>query len=202
MDIGVTDFVRATLPSAFVRGKRVLDVGSLDWNGSVRDLIISKNPAEYVGIDILEGEGVDEVLSANDLLDHYGPKRWDIIVCLEMLEHCEAWQDAVYQMKESLVESGCIVLTTRSPGFSYHAPPDHWRFTDQMLLRAFADLKEVETWNDPGLIARDPPHPPTGVFYEMPGVFLRGWRDGPVNIPNVIAFDAPEGVDPGQMEGD
>jgi len=202
MHQGIVDFVRATLPSPMVTGRRVLDVGSFDWNGSVRDFLIDMEPAEYLGIDILEGEGVDEVLSANDLLERYGPKRWDLIVCLEMLEHCEHWQDAVYQMKESLAEGGWMILTTRSPGYAHHAPPDHWRFSEEVIGEAFEDLAELTIWDDPGYSTKDFTDPigftVQGVFYFQPGVYMRGRRLGDVRVPTVKAMPAPR--DSGRSE--
>ena len=55
-----------------VRGKRVIDVGSYDENGSVRYVFEFLDPAEYVGIDIVEGPGVDMICSAEHLVERFG----------------------------------------------------------------------------------------------------------------------------------
>ena len=47
--------VRAQYPH-FFRGARVLEVGSLDINGSVRDLF---SDCDYTGVDLALGPGVD-----------------------------------------------------------------------------------------------------------------------------------------------
>ena len=49
--------VRNTFPQYF-NGKKVLEVGSLDINGSIRDLFQN---CEYTGIDLGEGKGVDVI---------------------------------------------------------------------------------------------------------------------------------------------
>lgn len=75
--------------------KRVLDLGSLDVNGTIRnykflrenyplwrDLI---NCKEYVGIDLIEGPSVDRVMSSGDL--KFEDNSFDLILSLSALEH-------------------------------------------------------------------------------------------------------------------
>jgi glycosyltransferase involved in cell wall biosynthesis len=54
---------------------------------------------------------------------------------------------------------GVLVLTTRSPGFAWHHPPDRWRFTQQAFeqLLAMYHLDRVVLMDDP----------------EYPGVFVK-----------------------------
>jgi SAM-dependent methyltransferase len=192
MHQGVVDWVRSSVYGDMIDGKRVLDVGSLNWNGSMRGYFLENySPQQYHGIDIRDGVDVDEVVSANELLETYGPKQWDLILCLEMLEHCDKWQDAIYQMKESLTEGGWLILTTRSPGYPYHAPPDRWRFTKEVLREAFSDLEEVGTWSDPGHSEEWSPILETRHTYQ-PGVFIRGRRgQGELSMPTLEAEPAP-----------
>ncbi|MEQ8994940.1 MAG: hypothetical protein RID53_00355 [Coleofasciculus sp. B1-GNL1-01] len=44
-------FVDKNLDKSEIRGKRIIDVGSYDFNGSIRPLIESWKPAEYIGVD-------------------------------------------------------------------------------------------------------------------------------------------------------
>ena len=37
-----------------VRGKKIIEIGSLDVNGSLRSYIESLNPEKYIGIDMKE----------------------------------------------------------------------------------------------------------------------------------------------------
>lgn len=60
---------------------RVLEVGSRDVNGTVRPLIDTDN---YVGIDLQDGPGVDLV---GDIREFSTVLRFDLVLCLEVLEH-------------------------------------------------------------------------------------------------------------------
>jgi hypothetical protein len=62
---------------------RVLEFGSLDINGSVRDLF---NADIYLGVDLQGGPGVDIVADAM-FFDH--PIKFDCVVCCEVLEHAK-----------------------------------------------------------------------------------------------------------------
>lgn len=173
MHQGVVDWVRATCLPEMVHDRRVLEVGSADWNGSMREWFEAQKPAEYVGVDIVEAPGVDEVVSATQLIQRFGPERWDLILCLEMLEHADQWQLALHQMKLSLAQGGWLILTTRAPGYPLHAPPDHWRFSKEVLKESLPDLDGVETWSDPGFAV---PNERGGTYFPQPGVFLRAQR--------------------------
>lgn len=140
----VMAFVARTLSPDLVNGKRVLEVGSYNVNGSVRPYIESLGPSEYIGVDMREGPGVDLVLNAGSLVEYFGPYRFDIVVCAEVLEHVEDWRSAVQNMKEVLQTDGLLVLTTRSYGFPLHEyPGDYWRFEIVDMVKIFADMDIV-----------------------------------------------------------
>jgi O-antigen biosynthesis protein len=141
------DFTRRALPHVTLR-PRVLEVGSLDVNGSVRrDL--GPIAASYTGIDIRPGPGVDAVLDVGQVLDRFGPSAFDVVATTEMLEHCPDWARAVFQMLSVLRDEGLLLLTTRSPGFPLHDHPgDHWRFTAddvRSLLEPLGHVLELES---------------------------------------------------------
>ncbi len=148
----------SSLTGALVRGKRVLEVGSYNVNGSIRDRIGPLGPARYVGVDISEGPGVDMVCSAVELENRFGKNSFDIIVSTEMLEHAADWKLSIVNMKSCLVVGGYMLLTTRSAGFGYHNPPDHWRFEYSDMARIFADFETINLCKDP----------------QVPGVFFFG----------------------------
>jgi SAM-dependent methyltransferase len=149
-------FVALSLDREAVRGKSVLEVGSLDHNGSVRPLLQSYGPARYIGADIIPGKGVDVVCDASALAARFGPESFDIVVCTEMLEHARDWRAAVNNIKSVCRAGGRIVITTRSFGFKYHAyPGDFWRYEVEDMKRIFADMEILTLEEDP-----------------VPGVFL------------------------------
>jgi predicted O-methyltransferase YrrM len=127
-----------------VAGKDVLDVGSFDVNGSLRDFVEAHGPKRYVGVDVRPGPGVDEICPAERLVERFGPESFDVVLATEVLEHIADWRAAIRSMKAVLRPDGVALLTTPSPGFPYHGyPDDYWRFEPELLESAFADF-EVE----------------------------------------------------------
>jgi hypothetical protein len=136
------DFASRALPH-LGRGPRTLEVGSLDVNGTVRDVFAGVAGA-YHGVDIRPGPGVDEVLDVARLADRFAGGAFDLVATTEMLEHCHDWQDALFQMLHVLRPGGILVLTTRSPGFPLHDHPgDHWRFPRAELRRILEPVAQV-----------------------------------------------------------
>jgi len=118
MTVEVKQFVR----DLGLSGK-CLDVGSLDVNGCVRDLF-----ADYTGLDMREGRNVDVVAEATAI--PYPAETFDVVTCLEMLEHCARPFEAVAEMIRVLRPGGALVITVPGIGFPRHDyPNDYWRFT-------------------------------------------------------------------------
>ena len=128
------DFVTRALSVEDVEGLRVLEVGSYDVNGSVRPYVESLRPAEYLGIDQSEGPRVDRVMDCLDMVDELGAETFDVVISTEMLEHVRNWQASIEALIDMVRLDGLLVITTRSPGFPYHAyPEDHWRYTVEQM---------------------------------------------------------------------
>ena len=121
------------------QGCDILEVGSANINGTPRS-IFQGLARSYIGVDLVPGDGVDQVLDAVQLLSVFQPEQFDLVISAEMLEHCEDWRAAINQMKTVLKPCGHLFLTTRSPGFGYHNPPDYWRFTIDHFRRIVADF--------------------------------------------------------------
>lgn len=77
------DFVARHTSGKFF--ENVLEIGGLDVNGSVRDIIVADN---WHTIDIQPGPGVDEVANAATWRP---PKIYDLVLCLEVFEHTPEW---------------------------------------------------------------------------------------------------------------
>jgi SAM-dependent methyltransferase len=132
MDTNVLNFVKKLNLN---ENEKVLEVGSLNINGTVRSVIKNKN---YIGIDAVAGNGVDVVMDLFDIDIKFEVGSFDIVVSCELLEHVEDWFGAIQKMWKMLRPQGQLVLTTRRPGFGYHAyPNDFWRFTTSDLKKAF-----------------------------------------------------------------
>lgn len=136
---------------------QVYEIGSLFVNGGVRDLVPHDR---WLGIDIVDGEGVDLVCDA-----HEAPMpdaSADLVVCLEMLEHDSDPVATMLTISRLLRPDHRALLTTRSEGMAYHHPPDLWRFDHGHIeqLAFTAGLNVLSSVDDP-----QPEHP--GVLVEL-----------------------------------
>jgi SAM-dependent methyltransferase len=141
-----------------VRHKRVLEVGSVNVNGSLGDHIASLRPRLFERTDIVCGPGVSRVVDVCNLVREFGLGSFDLIVTTEMMEHVADWRAAAINMMEVLTPGGVLVLTTRAPGFPRHGyPGDFWRFTAEDLRVIFSalDIEElIEDRADEGAFMR------------------------------------------------
>lgn len=123
----------------------ILEVGSRDVNGSPRDKI-SPLVSGYTGCDLIPGNSVDVIADATCLDEHFRPEQFDIVMTLEMLEHCHNWKKAIIQMLKCLRLGGFLLITTRSPGYPKHNyPSDYWRFSADDMVDIFSTICKIIT---------------------------------------------------------
>jgi len=141
-----------------IRNKKVIEVGSYDVNGSLRHFVESLAPAEYIGVDILMGPGVDVICSAEELEKKFGLESFDVVIATELLEHVRDWRKAVSNLKRVCRLGGIILITSPSRGFGYHGyPSDFWRYEKKDMERIFSDCQILALERNPS----------------TPGVFLK-----------------------------
>lgn len=99
-------FGATNLQEKDVKGKRVIEVGSLNVNGSLRPLIESLCPKKYVGVDIVEGPGVDMICDAENLVEKFGDSSFDVVITTELLEHVRNWKKVVSNIKNICTSGG------------------------------------------------------------------------------------------------
>jgi SAM-dependent methyltransferase len=138
-----------------IRGKTIIDVGAVDINGSLRPFCEQFGPAQYLGVDIELGKGVDQICKVEDLVSTFGSNRFDVVITTEMLEHVPDWYTAIHNLKEILKPGGKIIITTRSFGFGYHGNPyDFWRYEipDMKVLFSDFDIQKLQSdYPEPGV---------------------------------------------------
>lgn len=106
--------VRRVFPQQF-RNKRVLEVGSLDINGSIRRCF---DRCDYVGIDVAAGPGVDVVCDgqAYDAL----AGSFDTVVSCEAMEHNPHWIGTMHNMVRLCRTDGLLIMTCATTGRDEH----------------------------------------------------------------------------------
>lgn len=138
------------LPEGSIKGKHVVEVGSLDVNGSSRPWVTQQLPASYLGTDMQEGPGVDVVCTGEELVGRIGTETADLLICTEVLEHVEEWFSFTEAIWSLIKPGGILLLTTRAPGFPLHNyPADWWRFTVRDMLAIFSEQELLTVTADP-----------------------------------------------------
>ncbi len=95
----------------------VLEVGSLNVNGSIRQVFGSFE--SYIGVDWRKGPNVDKVCLASHMSFD---KRFSTVVSASMLEHDPEWQLSIVNMVSQVKDDGIIVL---SWGAALNSPHCH-----------------------------------------------------------------------------
>jgi len=104
--------MRDTFPDAF-EAVSVLEVGSLNINGTVRDFF---DDDDYTGVDLVEGPGVDLVCAGQSL--GYVDDWFDVVVSAECFEHNSEWVATFANMAR--MSSKYVFFTCASTGRAEH----------------------------------------------------------------------------------
>lgn len=155
------EYVRSAIERFPLSGP-VLEIGSYNVNGSVRELFSAKTRfQDYVGMDMRAGAGVDYVCSteypeiewAHPNVQRCGAfSKFSVIVSTEMLEHDRYFWKTLDSCSKVLSEGGHIVITTRNICFPRHDyPSDYYRFTSDGLraVLEWAGFTVLEAIDDP-----------------------------------------------------
>jgi hypothetical protein len=108
-----------------VPSAKVLDVGGLDVNGTLRSTVPSG--WEYVSTDIAAGPGVDVVLDDSHVLP-FGEDSFDAVVSTSVFEHDLFFWMTFDEMCRVCCSRGYIYLNAPSNGAYHRYPDDCWRF--------------------------------------------------------------------------
>ena len=114
-------------PRWFTDPSKVVEFGSLDVNGSVRDYCPTRF---YVGVDWRPGPRVEMVCLAHDA--PFAPESIDTILSASMLEHDPYWEKSLAKMVEILRPDGLLALSwgaarnavhdvATAPDYQFHA---------------------------------------------------------------------------------
>lgn len=142
-------------------GLSILDVGAQDVNGSLRSVAPMGN--EYIGVDFIEGKGVDVVITDPYSLP-FSAESFDVVVCSSCFEHSEFFWLLFSEIQRVLKKTGVFYLNVPSNGNIHKYPVDCWRFYPDSgvalqnwarregyrttLVESFTSLKKDDVWND------------------------------------------------------
>ena len=131
---------------------RVLEIGALNINGTVRTLF---DKAHYTGIDIGEGDCVDEVCRGEDY--PAAANSFDVVLSTEVFEHAENWDLIFLNMMRMVKSNGLIAFSCAGRGriqhgtslFSPDAAPHVALSTDyyrNLTAKDFTDAFNMDHW--------------------------------------------------------
>lgn len=153
--------VRSLHPDAFYK-KRVLEIGSYNVNGSVRDLFLA---CDYTGVDVAPGRDVDVVSPGGAHQWLLGltinPKSeahcYDTIITTEALEHDVHWRATLGVAVDFLKRGGLLIITCAGSKRPEHgtrrtSPQDSLLLTDYYRGLDEVDLRGAMAVEDTFLV--------------------------------------------------
>jgi SAM-dependent methyltransferase len=145
--------LKAAFPP-FFSGGHVLEIGSLDINGSIRSHF---SGATYVGLDVGEGPGVDVVCEGQN---YDAPDNsFDVVASAECMEHNPHWCETFANMLRLCRPGGLVLMTCATVGRQEHgtrrttpqdAPLIEWDYYRNLTAKDFRGSiplsRYLETW--------------------------------------------------------
>ena len=107
-------FVRDRFPF-FFRDQKVVEIGSLDINGSVRGFF---QGGFYVGVDVGPGPGVDVVCEGQNYPG--ADASFDVVISCECMEHNPHWKETWHNMLRLCRPGGLVIMTCATTGRPEH----------------------------------------------------------------------------------
>jgi SAM-dependent methyltransferase len=142
-------------------GKRIMDLGAQDVNGSLRSVAPPGN--DYVGVDFCKAKGVDVVIEDPYSLP-FEDGVFDACVTSSCFEHSEFFWLTFLEIARVVKKGGLLYLNVPSNGPFHRYPVDCWRFYPDSgaalqrwaersghqltLLESFTGNQEYGYWND------------------------------------------------------
>jgi SAM-dependent methyltransferase len=113
---------------------RVLDVGC---GAKPYAQLFTAHASSYVGVDVVENphaelKGRIEELPVEDAA-------FDVILCNQVLEHCDHPVQAVSELHRVTAPGGRVLVTTHGVMPYHPSPTDYWRWTHAGLEKLFVD---------------------------------------------------------------
>ena len=92
---------------------------------------------EYVGLDVVQTPTADVVGFVEDMPLEDG--RFDLVLCTQVLEHCEEPAAAVRELRRVTAQGGRVLASTHGVQVYHPSPHDYWRWTHEGLAKLFRE---------------------------------------------------------------
>jgi SAM-dependent methyltransferase len=139
------DAIKAELP-AFFRRQRVLEVGALDINGSIRSAF---EDCDYTGTDLSIGPGVD--LACPGQMLAFPSQHFDVSVSCECFEHNPYWVETWSNMLRMTRPGGLVLMSCATTGRREHgttrSAPESSPFTIEHGWNYYRNLTQADFEN-------------------------------------------------------
>ncbi len=99
----------------YFNNSTVLEVGSLDINGSIRSFF---NSCDYIGLDVASGKGVDVVCQGQEY--SADNESFDHVISCEAMEHNPYWKETFENMIRLCKKDGLVTFTCATTGRREH----------------------------------------------------------------------------------
>lgn len=99
----------------FFHNVSVLEIGSLNVNGTVRDFFQN---SFYIGVDVAPGECVDVVCFGHEY--NLPDNTFDVVISTESFEHDPYWKETFINMIRLCKQQGLVIITCATDGRAVH----------------------------------------------------------------------------------
>jgi SAM-dependent methyltransferase len=113
----------------------VLDVGSLDVNGTYRPLVEARG-WDYTGLDMRDGPNVD-IVPETPFVYPFHNDRFDVVISGSTMEHVTAIWEWVPELVRVLKPGGTLIIITHHAFPLHRYPVDCWRIMPDGMAYLF-----------------------------------------------------------------
>jgi len=122
--------------SAKIENKKILEVGA-GQGYNLEKFFPSSN--DYVKTDLIPSEDVEKLDITTDTIS----SEYDVIICLNVLEHVYDYKAALDNIYNGLKKDGFLFLSVPLFYPLHMLPDDYWRFTPSALEKMFLAYRKV-----------------------------------------------------------
>ena len=137
-------FIRSV--ASHSKNKQILEIGS----GKASDGVYPKSYKKYfdsTNTFIQSDINPEYKHRIIDVTDMEFENEFDVILCLNVLEHVFYVENAVGNLRRAVKQSGVVAVVVPALYPLHDEPHDYWRMTEHSLRRVFREFKDLEIGN-------------------------------------------------------